>query len=175
VIAKVRDTEGLMVMSVEDAAEQQLKQMMGEAKIDFLEPRGLEVYEVFRQFANLPFECSSESLLFECGTFESNDSTEALYKLRLSEYFLFGLKRIWDLEIEDKEDRSTFLYSEVVTCQLLFEATDELKELRISIHSDNRSSNSDGRVYDNFFIQIESRAEFQIPITKFVPRKLVIH
>ncbi len=162
-------------MSVEEAAEQKLNQMMEEAGIDFEKPVGREVYRVFRQFAYLPFECNSESLLFECGMFKSDDSTEALYKLGLSEYFLLGFKRIWELEIEDEEDQSKFLYAEVVACQLLFEATMELKKLRISIHSDDLSSNSDWRGYDNFFALIESQAEFQIPIAKFVPRKLVIH
>ena len=134
-------------------AEIKLKTMLQDAGIS---PTHLDIqvaWDIFKSFANEPYECLSDDLLFECGIFDFPSKNT----------FQLDFTRQFFIDYNEK-----LIHIEQLHCTFEFNAIDELRPFRTNVWSFDVG----GKL--QFFEKVESLNEFQIPIRNFLPHTLTV-
>lgn len=132
-------------MDSEDS-EQILRAMLAENGLDFSQPDPLLVWEVFKQFVQLPLSQPDvvEGQLFQCGVFDFTGND------------LFYLDFVRQYEFSNEEGE--YDHMEQVHCELTASPTIELKRLQTNLWAEECPS------LEDFFRQVETLHEFQAAV-----------
>jgi hypothetical protein len=135
-----------MIQSSE--AESHYRHMLREGGFSERRPDALLAWRVFKEFAEVPVECSEDALLFQCGVYDFTGRN----------LFHFGFVRQFTFEEDGEYD-----HMEQLDCSLLFEPDAELQQLETNLWSYDFSSAGE------FFSGVEALPEFSIGLRGRTP------
>lgn len=130
------------------AAESHYRHMLREAGFSEQRPDALLAWRVFKEFAEVPVECSEDALLFQCG----------VYNFTGRDLFHFGFVRQFTFEEDGEYD-----HMEQLDCSLLFEPDAKLQQLETNLWSYDFSS------AEEFFSAVEVLPEFSMALQGRTP------
>ena len=116
------------------------KIILQNAEINLSKPSPIEVWQVFKRFAQIPFNCPEEDLLFQYGTFNFTEKN----------LFYCDFVRQFTFEVDGEYD-----HMEQLHCELTCQPTQKLKYLEGNLWADEFNS------LQEFFQKIENEKFFQ--------------
>jgi hypothetical protein len=129
-------------------AESHYRHTLREAGFSEQRPDALLAWRVFREFAEVPVECSEDALLFQSG----------VYDFTGRDLFHFGFVRQFTFEEDGEYD-----HMEQLDCSLLFEPDAELQKLETNLWSYDFDS------AEKFFAAVEALPGFSLPLRGRTP------
>ncbi|MBW3635552.1 MAG: hypothetical protein KY445_03675 [Armatimonadetes bacterium] len=130
--------------------------MLQQSGVDLQRPNVRQVWEVWKDFAKLPVECSAErcveGFLLECGCYNFSNGA---FVLHFSRNFHIG--------------NGGAAWTEMLDCDFTFKANDEIRNLKIYIEKVPADYPDTSQAFAVFVEEVEARTELWQVIDKFEP------
>jgi hypothetical protein len=131
-------------------AEKQFLNIAKQAAIDLTNPDVAEVWNAFKKFGSIPFDCEQSALLFECGTFTFRDL----------EMFDVCFVRQFTIHKHGEYD-----HMEQYLIRMRFTPTQERRKLKLILWSSKFGN------LEDFFESVEGLEEFKFILNRSRPEK----
>lgn len=131
-------------------AEAILRKLLKEKGFSYKEPELSTAFLAFREMSRLAFNCAEDELLFEAGCYDYDGR----------KLFCVSLVRQFTVIEEEGE----FDYIEQLNMDLLYEVTEQVKELSETVWSYEFEN-----VFDKFFEEVEKKDGFRMALKEMKP------